>query len=355
MRSFLSSGRLRRLLVVTVALLLLLASAAAQKTKRPPAKLPAPPAPVLEHPQPCPLPGNEEQIRRLILKDGSYQPVTKCQILGQRVRYFSAERYEWEDVPNSLVDWHASQQYAQQAAAAKPSAEAAAADAEEAAERRKEADKSPEVAPGLQLPSQGGVFLLDIYRNNPELLELVQSGGEVNQNRKGNVLRAAINPLAKAKQTIELKGAHARVQAHVPQPAIYINIDLDQDAVANPAAKDFPGHFRIVRLTPKKNARVVGAIEVAVYGKVNQKENYVPTSAKSFTSAWIKVTPAQPLDPGEYAVAEMLGKEINMYVWDFGINPTAPENTGAWKPAPVADTGSGTRETPVLNPRPPKE
>jgi len=289
-----------------------------------------------------------------MLKDGSYQPVTKCQILGERVRYLSAERYEWEDVPTSMVDWNASQQYAKQAPAEKPSTEAAAADAEEAAERQKEADKSPEVAPGLQLPSQGGVFLVDVYRDNPELLELVQSGGEINNNRARNVLRAAINPLAKAKQTIELKGPHAQVQAHVPQPAIYVNIDLDQE-VTGVTAKDYSDHFRIVRLTPKKDARVVGAIEVAVYGKVSQKANYVQTSAKPFTSQWIKVTPAQPLEPGEYAMVEMLGKEVNMYVWDFGVNPTAPENAGAWKPAPLANTSTGTKQTPVLNTRPPKD
>lgn len=347
-----SRARSLRLLGLVLTVFLLLAAAAAQRAKHP--STPGP-APVLAHPKPCPLPGSEEQIRRLIMKDGSYQPVTKCEIVGDRVRYLSAERYEWEDIPTSLIDWAASEQYAKQAPIQKASPDVAAVDAEEAAERKKEAEKSPEVAPGLQLPSQGGIFLMDIYRDNPELLELVQSGGEVNQNRAKNVLRAAVNPLAKTKQTIELKGAHAPVQAHVPQPAIYVNIDMDQDPTTGAAAKDYSEHFRIVRCAPRKDARVVGAIEVAIYGKVSQKANYVPTAAQPFTSEWIKVTPAQPLEPGEYALVEMLGKDVNMYVWDFGVNPTAPENAGAWKPAPVANTTTGTKETPVLNKRPPKD
>ena len=166
-------------------------------------------------------------------------------------------------------------------------------DAEEEAERRQEEEKSPEIKPGLHLPSQGGIFLLDVYRDNPELIELVQNGGQINANRKSNVLRAAINPLSKAKQTIEIKGARAAVQAHVPQPVIYVNIDMDQDPNTGPGARDVSDHFRIVRATPKKDSRVVGAIEIAVYGKVSQKQNYVPTHSEPLNSQWIKVVPTQ--------------------------------------------------------------
>ncbi|MBZ5628154.1 MAG: hypothetical protein LAO06_04730 [Acidobacteriia bacterium] len=341
-----------RVFLLIFALVLSLSSSAQRSPQKPQKpKAPAKPAATEPAAQPCPFARPDDPSHRIILHDGNYQVAGKCEIIGDRVHYLSAERYEWEDLPTTLVDWDATRNYELGQTSPSKIAEAAAVDAEEAAERRQRDERSPEIKPGLRLPAQGGIFLLDVYRNNPELVELVQNGGEINQNRARNVLRAAINPLAKAKQTIEIKGLHAAVQSHLPQPVLYINIDMDQD----PGARDISDRFRIVRATSKKDARVVGAIEIAVYGKVSQKQNYVPTRATPLNSQWIQVVPAQPLDPGEYALVEMLGKDVNMYVWDFGVSPTAPENARAWKPAPVADTETGTRDSPMLNKRPPKE
>ena len=167
----------------------------------------------------------QQLAKRLILKDGTYQLATKWEVKGDRVRYLSAERNEWEEVPNSLVDWAATDKYEKDRAAGKPAPEAVALDKELEAERQADEARSPHVAPGLRLPDDGGVILLDTFQTQPQLVELQQSSGELNKNMKGNILRATINPIASSKQIIELPGLHAKIQAHVTVPAIYVNLE----------------------------------------------------------------------------------------------------------------------------------
>jgi len=283
---------------------------------------------------------------RLILKDGSYQSITKYEINGERVRYFSAERGEWEEVPKAMVDWDATGKYEQGRLTGGPVPEAIELDKEIEAERKAAEARTPQVAPGLRLSDEGGVFLLDTYQNQPQLAEIQQSGSDLNRSMKSNILRAAINPLAGARQTIELPDAHAKVQSHTAVPSLYVNVEADQgaptlasDAAATgkiPAdATTLPPteRFKIIRVESKSNKRVAGAVKTAVTGKSKTDERFVAATVTTMTGGWIKIAPIDPLPTGEYAVAEMLGKDsIKLYVWDFGVNPAAPANAFALKP-----------------------
>jgi hypothetical protein len=288
----------------------------------------------------------QTQAHRLILKDGTYQSVTKYEVHGDRVRYFSAERGEWEEVPNALIDWDATNKFEQGRESGKLAPEAVELDKELEAERHAEQLHSPQVAPGLHLPDEGGIFLLDTYENQPQLAELQQSGGDLEKNAKSNILRAVINPLSGAKQTIELPGPHSKIQSHTLTPSLYINIDLNagatgtapataQPATGEPAPLAPTDRFKIIRVEVKGGKRTAGTVKTAVTGTTKTDERLVVASATAMSGGWVQLTPTEPLVAGEYAVAEMMGKDaMNLYVWDFGVNPSAPANAFTWKPDP---------------------
>ena len=288
----------------------------------------------------------QSTTKRLILKDGSYQIVTKWEIQGDRVHYYSAERAEWEDVPSSMVDWDATNQFENDRAAGKSSPEAQELEKELQQEREEEEAKSPHVAPGLRLPSEGGVYALDTYLSEPQLLPLDQEAGDINRNIKGNVLRNAVNPVSGSKMFIELPGPRSKIQVHAAMPTIYLNLEPADSASATSAAKDTDAElpwdrFRILRVQVKGDKRVVAAIKTGVTGKASTEDQVISATAEQLGDEWVKITPKSPLQPGEYALAEMLGKQgMNSYVWDFGIHPDAPANLVVIRPEQQKPTSS---------------
>lgn len=283
-----------------------------------------------------------QKAQRLVLKDGSYQVVSEYEVHGDRVRYLSAERNEWEEMPYAMVDWDATEKFEKDRASGKPSPEAVEVDREVEAERREEEVKTPQVAPQLHLPEDGGVMLLDTFESQPQLIELQQTNGEINRNRTNNMVRAVIIPIpiSGSKQTIELDGAHATVQAHAALPSIYVSVTPQTQATSGPERPEKPeqpempfDRFHIVHAQIKKDKRIVGVIKINPLGKSSQQQNLVPTTSVQLKGDWVKITPTEPLEPGEYAVVELLGRQgMNTFVWDFGVNPSAPANAGALKP-----------------------
>ncbi len=291
-------------------------------------------------------------IHRLLLTDGSYQLISKYEVSGNRVRYISAERGgEWEEVPAKLVDWVATERYASEhtpgaRASSQAESDAAAVDKEEADERKNGNGRTPEVTPGLRLPEQDGVWALDYFRNQPELVTLVQNSGDINQRTGHNVLRAAINPLAGTKQQVQLDGERAKVRLHEADPALYISLSGDEEpgpdampvethGAKGPKAESSPASkYAIVRVVSKRNYRVVTGVSISALGRMSQSQDTVETNATILPGGhWMKVTPKGPLTLGEYALMEVLAPgQVNLSVWDFAIDPVAAENANAILP-----------------------
>ena len=295
---------------------------------------------------------------RLILKDGNYQLVRKYEIVGDRVRYISLERGgDWEELPVDLVDWEATRKWERDhvtAAVEEPSPamkEAEDIDKEETAERDEQKARMPEVAKGLELPDEDGVFALDTYEGTPELVELTPS--ELNMNAKTKHGLSTLNPLTGARASLELEGAHAKIHLHVNDPAIYLSLNVPNSAepvLSHPitvetggakevASRKHGAHsaasgFAIVRVDERKAVRIVGAIHMSPTGTVTQDEDVIPAKVEVLPGKhWLRIQPQKTLLIGEYALVEILSaSDINQSVWDFRVDPQLGDNPGSIGP-----------------------
>lgn len=298
-------------------------------------------------------------IHRLILKDGSYQVVNKWEILhapgGDRVRYISSERGgDWEEVPLSLIDWAATRAYEREhagqgnAAAGDASGqdEAAAIDAEEKADRSRDI----EVAPNLRLPVETGIWALDTYHDQPELVDLEQN--TVNPRTGHNIVRSALNGEGATRQNIQINERHAKPALHESMPVFYVSIDegTEREPGADALTVDTHGagslkdpeqgssaHSRYVILHAdvRKEFRFVGQVKINAFGTGPSVDNNVMLTNQELLPGkrWLKVTPKEPLSAGDYVLMEVLSpKEVNLGVWDFRVDPGAGDNENAILP-----------------------
>ena len=257
--------------------------------------------------------GSAQVAKRLILTDGSYQTATEWTKSGDRVRYFSAERAEWEELPVALVDWKATGEW-NAVRAQSQEQEMKQATEEQVVARKEEPLNTPLVAAEQRLPAEGGVFLLEELAGKPVLHKVGGSKTQENDHEGKNILKRSVIPIASQMQTIELKGAAARVRLHSAAPSIFVDVEDQQGAI--------PGeNFRMVRLERKKDLRVLAKNKVAISGEQSQTEKFLHSRAEKFSGDWWKLIPLEDLTPGEYAiVVSAPGDDGNGVVWDFGVD-----------------------------------
>lgn len=237
---------------------------------------------------------------KLFLKDGSYQLVREYKVENDRVRFFSTDRGEWEEIPVSLVDLEKTQAAIRQREE-DARQEAAAIDAEEKAER--EARKEVE-----RVPMEQGVYLVD----GDKLIPVKPGESKVVTNKRRSVLKALSPvPLVPGKATLELDGPRSPTAIPNRIPEFYIRLSAEE-------------RFGIVRLGERKGNRVVEKLTIIPVSKETVEEpDLVESFRKQVADQVFKIWPAKPLEPGEYAIVEYTEGKVNMQVWDFSVQSTA--------------------------------
>jgi hypothetical protein len=235
---------------------------------------------------------------RLYLKDGDYQIVREYQVLEDRVRYFSTERGDWEEIPLELVDLERTK---------KDAAERQAAIETEAKEQDVE-DKAirAEKKEAAQVPVEPGVY----YVTGDKIESLKLAEVAVNSSKGRTVLKVlAPIPIVPGKSTVEIKGDSASYRAPGDKPEFYLRLSDDE-------------RFGIIKLAKKKNVRLLETISILpVTNEVIEDLKLVATFKKQVSERTYKIWPEQALEPGEYALVQYSEGALNWQVWDFGIGP----------------------------------
>lgn len=303
------------------------------------------------HPLDVPDPAQRsipEQRTRLIMKDGSHQVVLSYKVVGDVVRYRSAERDgETEDVPLRLVDLPATERWKRQHTEA--AAQVAVLSPELAKEEAERAALTPEVAKDLRLPELTSVLALDTFHGVPELVPLAQQGSDLNRETAHDVQKLAINPASSAHRVYTVMGYRSDIQLHVAEPVFYVRLGEEDGTVGRGGGMTVETHGQAGRATPsggadqsgyvierldvRNDSRVVDSFRLAWLGNRKQQDVIEVKEEALPGGHWLKLTPLQPLDFGEYALIEIVsGHEINLDVWDFGIHSDAKENAEALRP-----------------------
>jgi hypothetical protein len=297
---------------------------------------------------------------RLILKDGSYQIVMSYRVVGSVVHYISAERGgAEEEIPISLVDLDATHRWEKQHTQPAPSTDSdnpqpPAIDPELLKEEAERAALTPEVAKDLRLPEEDSTLALDTFHGTPELVPLAQTDSDLNRNTGHNLLKAAVNPLSASHQIVQLKGETSPIQLHIKDPVLYLRIGDESvgNTAGTPLTVDTHGatssiksdpeggsaksRYVIVRADVRKGVRVIASFRIGLLGGGGHQEDVVETTTELLPGGhWLKVTPKEELDFGEFALMEVISdKAVNLGVWDFGVHPVSPENREVIKPEP---------------------
>jgi hypothetical protein len=261
---------------------------------------------------PVQIPAALPKGKKLILLDGTFQLAREYTVQGDRVRYWSVESSQWEEIPTSLVDWEATR---------KAEAEQAARDAELKAKIRAsqlaqltkdiDVDRSLEIKPGLFLPDAIGFYALD--RDN-RIREMKQSTAEVKGSTGREVEKILTGvPFIPGKATMDIPGERAAMRLTTAEPEFFMR----------PVDRREP-RFRLLHAQVKGGHRLIDTVSIRFTGEQKHKATDIEIRTWTPATGVFRYTVDERLEPGEYVFVEMTAEGINGYVWDFGID--APDS-----------------------------
>ena len=234
---------------------------------------------------------------KLYMKDGGYQLVREYQVEGDRVKFYSVERSQLEEMPVALIDLKRTQAESE-AKQQKIEKQAKEISEEDAAARALQAEI-------MKIPQDPGVYQLE---NGTQLRIFKLAESSVHSSKGRTALRLFSGIPFTGKATLEIPEAHSLNIVKENRPEFYIQLAKEES-------------FGIIKLTPKGGVRIAERLTIEPIAKQTAEErDSVQVFTKQLTDSGLyKIWPQEPLEKGEYAVIEYTEGKVNPQIWDFRV------------------------------------
>ncbi len=231
---------------------------------------------------------------KMYLKDGGSHLVREYKVEQDRVRYYSVERSEWEEIPTELVDLKRTQDELKEREEEQKADKQAIAEEDAFLRQIRKEIRS--------IPDGPGVYKVE----GDKVISLKLAECKVVTNKKRSVLKALTPvPIVSGKSTVEIDGLQSSIVITDDRPEFYFRLNKEE-------------RFGIVRMKPLKTSRLLETWNILpVVNEIQQEHEDVEIFRKQVGDELYKIWPIKPLPVGEYAVMEFTENKGNTQAWDF--------------------------------------
>lgn len=235
---------------------------------------------------------------RLYLKDGGYHMVKEYEVNGDRVRYLSSERDQWEQIPTAMVDLKRTEKEAK-------AREAELAEELALQEEEDEALRKQRALIAMVPQNLGGYYI------QGEGVKQVPQGETVikDSNMRKIFQMLAPGPMVASKIEVTLDGPSSEFAVEGDRPEFFIRLEANE-------------RFGIVKLKVKDDKRVARTIEFVPDNPEEYYEDivWVDIFRDQVTERLFRIWAQAPMEPGEYALIEYTDKEPDTSLWPFRVD-----------------------------------
>ena len=239
---------------------------------------------------------------KLYLKEGGYHVVREYEVKPDRVRFYSTERADWEEMPLELIDLKKTQAEVKRR-------EASAAEQKKADVLERSAERAQQ-REARAIPDEPGVYWID----KTNVIALKQAEVKVVTDKRRSVLKILTPvPMVAGKATLEIEGRTSERPIARELPELYFRIEQGE-------------RFGVVRLAwGKENSRIVERWSIIPISKeLVEERDEVDMFRYQVGENLYKVWPQKSMLPGEYAFIQYTEGKGNVEVWDFTVQGEAP-------------------------------